>query len=426
MYVDVADANILRVESHDNYDLITGRDDTKILPIKYNRSREDWNLDNKYLIAKKESIDSFDWFINEYNKAGWEVSADDKENMKKIWMMAGAPFLSHIDPYNNNQEATNMHYVVTSRIINPSTRIVSENKDWYVGSPDIIVLPHPNKGYDTQGPFGILDELGHAIQFSYTKGFKGKNISGAKDMATFIASDEFIELLKNKKIASDRNGNELLVAQEGYSRVGALEYDEDITDSTLFIMSQQMKGDPYLDTGVVNMFDNPEHYDNNGNFLLRYALASNASGQWLTGEAQAHNLLSPALNLALADLKTSDAGDRALSKSDIDELSKSTFGKGLLSNLVYNYGIGQEDINYGTLSGIDKRKYVASNDPKLVQYNKRITTDDDQYKQSKANEDIYIKQYSKEYKETLKSLTDFRKNYPNERLETFLKQQKRR
>ena len=130
-------------------------------------------------------------------------------------------------------------------------------------------------------------------------------------------------------------------------------------------------------------------------------------------------------NILVTDI-TVGGVTKPYSKSDIEELSKTEFGKSILSAIIYNYGIGQEDINYGSLAGIDKRNYVASNDPKLVQYNKRITTDDDQYKQSKINEEKYMKKYSKEYQETIKNLSDFRKNYPNIRLEEFLKQQKRR
>ena len=418
--------------AHNSYaqDLISGQIGGGSIPLKH-RTDKYWDINNKYTIGKKEAIDSFDWFINQWNEQGWEISPEDYSNMKKMWLLAGSPFLSHIDPY-TNEEASGIHYITTSRKIDPKSRIVSDNKDYYVGSPDVLVMPNPQFGGDAslsvgdiyQGPFALLDELGHAIQFSYPKGIKGKNITGKDDLATFVASDEFVELLRSKEIATDIHGNQFLINTSGHGKNAG--YSEELTDSTLFIMSQQMKGDPYLDTGIVNIFDNDQYYNDLGHFDLRYALSSHASGQWLTGEAQAHNMYSPALHLALADLSTSGGvGDGELSVSDLHSLRKTQFGKKLTEQLIYQYGVGQDDINYGSLAGINKEEGIyqaSSTDPTLVQYNERITTEDDRYKIARTNIDNYTTRLAKQYKNTMKNLSDFRKVYPSQQLEEYLKQ----
>jgi hypothetical protein len=394
-----------------------------------NRNIENWNLDTKYTVAKKVSVDSFDWFVDTWKKSGWDISKDDYTNLKKIWMLAGSPFLSHIDP-DTGKEATEMHYVPTSRKIDINTRTTSENKKYFFGSPDIVVLPTPEysiaQGYEDQGPFGLLDELGHAIQFSYSTGIKGKNITGENDLSTFVASDDFKKLLRNKQIATDEFGNQFLASSKGYGK--KLEFNKDLTDSTLFIMAQQLKGQPYLDKGVINIFDNPNNYDEGGRFMLRYALASHASGQWLTGEAQAHQMYAPALSLTFADLKTSGGeGDGVLSPSDISTLNKSQLGKKALENLVYQYGVGQEDVVYGSRSGVNKTKYRASSkDKTLVQYDERITTNDDRYRIAKINIDNYLKTNEKGMKDTIKNLNKWRKEYPSRRLEDQIKIMRRK
>jgi hypothetical protein len=437
IYLDSADARILKAAYTQKHtkDLITGEEDGSI-PITYYRVKEGWDLDNKYTIAKKEAVDSFDWFVHEWNKVGWGIDEQDYDILKKLWMLSGAPFLSHVDP--DGREATSFYYYPTSRTIDLNTRTTFENISYYIGSPDIVVMPHPQRESmlseeESLGPFVLLDELSHAIQFAYPTGIKGKNITGADDMATFIASDEFIQLLKHKQIGYDRNGNQRLVSRKGYGK--AVGFDESLTDSLLFIHAQQLKGDPFLDKGlIVNMFDNEKYYNERGHFDLRYALASEASGQWLTGEAQAHQLFAPALHLAYADLKTSGGeGDGELSVSDIHELNKTAMGKKVVGDMIYRYGVGQDDIYYGTLSdpSITKTTYKASStDPKLVQYNERITTDDDRYRIAKYNQDEYMKRSAKKYKNTLKNLSDFRKQrmhlHPNARLEQFIKEQNER
>ena len=401
-------------------------DARKLIPYS-GRNIENWNLDTKYTVAKKVSVDSFNWFVDTWKKSGWDISKDDYTNLKKVWMLAGSPFLSHVNPADGS-ESIEMYYLPTSRKIDVDTRTTSENKNFYFGSPDIIVLPTPANamaaGFEDLGPFGLLDELGHAIQFAYPTGIKGKNISGKDDLATFVASNEFNKLLKGKTIAQDDNGDEFLVSSKGYGK--RLGFDKDLTDSTLFIHAQQLKGQPFLDKGAINMFDNPNNYDEQGRFMLRYALASEASGQWLTGEAQAHQLFAPALSLTFADLKTSGGiGDGSLSPSDIATLNKTSLGKKTLENLVYQYGVGQEDVVYGSRSGVNKTKYKAdSKDSTLVQYNERITTDDDRYRIAKVNVDNYLKVNEKGMKNTIKNLNKWRKSYPAKRLEDQLKQMK--
>ena len=101
-------------------------------------------------------------------------------------------------------------------------------------------------------------------------------------------------------------------------------------------------------------------------------------------------------------------------------LNETSLGRQLTENLIYNYGVGQDDIHYGKRLGLPKAEYKASDDPTLVQYNKRITTEDDRYRIAKANLNHYMKAHEKDYKETLKSLQSWRKNNPILKVEKYL------
>ena len=125
---------------------------------------EGWGSENKYAEAKKEAIDSFNWFIQEWRNTGHQINEQEKEAIKKIWHLAGAPFISWTDPESGTENEI-IHYYPTSRRINSQTQQVEDNNIFYHGSPDIIALPHPHKkGYDKEGNLVAWDYSYNLLQ----------------------------------------------------------------------------------------------------------------------------------------------------------------------------------------------------------------------------------------------------------------------
>ena len=90
-----------------------GGQDFLILPQNIRR-KKGYDLNTKYSVAKKEALESFDWFIKAWKDNGWEISDKDYDGLKKVWFLAGAPFLSYTDPENPNAENYTRKYYTTS------------------------------------------------------------------------------------------------------------------------------------------------------------------------------------------------------------------------------------------------------------------------------------------------------------------------
>jgi hypothetical protein len=405
-----------------------------------------WTLANKYE-AKKVAKKSLDWFFNHWEESGFHISEEEQKQIKDLWLVAGAPFISwsnpeYVEPKQQPQEpgvpgsftggydpnklkkdvverykASNVtiesdeklgnyasfssggnayiaipktndptndpgktvgpqaHFYSTSRRLNVETGEITDNQLYPIGAPDIIVINKNN----LDGPFALLDELGHALRLSHPNGLPGLNMTEEDDLNTMVLLDTVNKLAKGNP-TRDENFPAL--------------FNETFTDSVLFSLNQQITGEPWID------------YVGDGSqpWMQRYTVISAETGQVLSEEAAAHAFGAETMLLSLADELT--GGDGTLTKDDIVQINQSSFGNQLLDRIMNAYGTGSEgDIYYGIHGDepIEKYEYDTGKED-LVHYNPEILTSDARYELAKKNLDKYLSENVEQYKTTMESL----------------------
>ena len=372
---DVADSKVLRTTAEGT--IIPGL-------VGGSRRKEGWEESNKFN-TKKESERSLDWFLHKWSEIGWELTGDEVKELKNYWRISGSPFISWTDPTSSQGGASLLaqgrgSYYMTSRAYNEITGEFEDNRNYYIGAPDIIALPYP--GTEPRGPWLLLDEMGHALQFSHPGGVPGLNQPSKDDVNINMLSSKLSEIKGNP------NHPDMPVR-----------YDAAFQDSLGYAAVKQAKGQPWLGEDVIGKQEGP--------WVGRYGTFA-ITGEPLAMEASAHNLFSAAGTLNLIDALT--GGDGEISKDDVDKVWQNPFGRELIKTGVIDYGFGSDAIYGEKRVGLEKfvykpgkKKLVGGEVSEMVHFNPEIWTTDKRYKLAKKNRELWEEMYGEKAKFTYKA-----------------------